>query len=64
VIHVDIHQTIERPIGDVFERIADVRRYSEWMPGTGSRVACAQDSAGPALVLQPSLESRMRKEDP
>jgi hypothetical protein len=44
VIHVDIHETIDRPIGDAFERIADVRRYPEWMPGTGLFATCTQDS--------------------
>jgi uncharacterized protein YndB with AHSA1/START domain len=47
VIRVDIHETIDRPIEDVFERIADIRRYPEWMPGTGLFVTCTQDSAGP-----------------
>lgn len=50
MIRVDIHETINRPIEEVFEQVADIPRYPEWMPDSGLFITCTKDSDGPAGV--------------
>jgi uncharacterized protein YndB with AHSA1/START domain len=50
MIHVEIRETIERPIEEVFERLVDIPRYPEWMPRGGLFVTCRKDSEGPVGV--------------
>ena len=40
VVRVEREATIGRPIEEVFERLADVRGYSAWMPRTGLFGSC------------------------
>lgn len=46
-IRVEIEETIERPIEEVFERLVDIPGYNEWMPDQGLMVSCSKDSDGP-----------------
>lgn len=50
MIRVDIHETIQRPIDDVFEQLVDIPRYPEWMPGESLLVTCTKDTEGPVGV--------------
>lgn len=50
MIRVEIHETIARPIEDVFERLVDIPGYAEWMPDDGLFVTCSKDSDGPVGV--------------
>lgn len=47
MIHVEIHETIEQPIEDVFEQLIDIDGYPDWMPEGGLFVTCSQESEGP-----------------
>jgi uncharacterized protein YndB with AHSA1/START domain len=47
VIRVEIHETVDRPIEEVFERLIDIDAYPDWMPGDGLLVTCRQTSEGP-----------------
>jgi uncharacterized protein YndB with AHSA1/START domain len=47
---VEVVETIDRPIEDVFERLVDLSRYPEWMSKEGLFVSCAQESEGPIDV--------------
>lgn len=53
MIRVDIEETIDRPIEEVFERLIDIERYPEWMPKRGLLVSCTQDDEGPVGVGTP-----------
>lgn len=50
MIKVDIEETVDRPIEEVFEQLVDIPRYPEWMPKDGLFVSCSQDSDGPVGV--------------
>lgn len=47
MIRVDIHETIHRPIHEVFDRIADINAYPDWLPARGIFITTYQDSPGP-----------------
>ena len=47
MIQVDIDTTIGRPLEDVFERLADIPGYNEWMPGGGLFMGCEKETGGP-----------------
>lgn len=48
MIRVDLHAVIPAPVDQVFTRVADIDRYSEWRTGGGGIfLACHQDSPGP-----------------
>lgn len=53
MIRVEIFETVDRTIDDVFERLVDIDGYPEWMPKRGLFVTCAKDSAGPVGVGTP-----------
>lgn len=53
MIRVEIHETIERPIDEVFEQLVDIPAYPDWMPDDGLFVTCTQDSEGPVDVGTP-----------
>jgi hypothetical protein len=40
VVEVERQATIPRPITDVFDRLADIGAYSDWMPRTGLFGSC------------------------
>ncbi len=47
MIRVDIHETIRQPVEEVFARLVDIDRYSEWRAGGGGIfLTCSQDSPG------------------
>lgn len=46
MISVEIEETVERPIEEVFDRLVDIPGYREWMPDAGLFVSCTQDSQG------------------
>jgi uncharacterized protein YndB with AHSA1/START domain len=46
-VRYEAHTTIDRPIGDVFERLADLDGYGEWMHRTGLFRRSGQTSDGP-----------------
>ena len=46
-IRFESRTTINRPIGDVFARLADLPGYRTWMHRTGLFRRCRQPSAGP-----------------
>ena len=46
-IRFESRTTIDRSIGDVFERLADLAGYRTWMHRTGLFRRCGQTSAGP-----------------
>jgi uncharacterized protein YndB with AHSA1/START domain len=47
VIRVDIHETIRKPVEQVFARLVDIGGYREWRPGGGGIfLTCSQDSPG------------------
>ena len=46
-VRYESHTTIDRPIGDVFARLADVDRYGSWMRRTGLFRRSGQTSDGP-----------------
>lgn len=48
MIRVDIEETIDRPIEEVFEKIVDISSYNEWMPRRGLFISCRKESDGPA----------------
>ncbi len=50
MIRVEIDETINRPIEDVFDQLVDISGYDEWMPDDGLFVSCRQDSEGPVGV--------------
>lgn len=50
VVTVTSEMTVERPIEDVFERLADIRGYSAWMPRTGLFGSCRPVQDGSAQV--------------
>ena len=48
MIHVNLQDTIRRPVREVFDRIVDIDRYPEWRTGGGGIfVTCSQLSPGP-----------------
>jgi uncharacterized protein YndB with AHSA1/START domain len=47
IIRFESRTTINRPIGDVFARLADLPGYRTWMHRTGLFRRCGQPSAGP-----------------
>lgn len=50
MIRVEIHETIGRPVEEVFDRLADIDGYREWRVGGGGIfVSCRQDSPGPVV---------------
>lgn len=50
MIRVEIHETIERPIEDVFEQLIDIDGYRDWMPDGGLLITTYQRSDGPVEV--------------
>ena len=46
-VRYEAHMTIDRPIGDVFARLADLDGYGEWMHRTGLFRRSGQASDGP-----------------
>jgi uncharacterized protein YndB with AHSA1/START domain len=46
-VRYEAHTTIDRPIGDVFARLADVNGYATWMHRTGMFRRSGQISDGP-----------------
>lgn len=46
MISVEVVETIDRAIDDVFEQLVDIDRYPEWMPGDGLFLTCTKDSEG------------------
>jgi len=46
-VRYESHTTIDRPIGDVFARLADVDGYRTWMPHTGLFRRSGRTSDGP-----------------
>ena len=46
-VRYEAHTTIDRPIGDVFARLADLDRYGKWMHRTGLFRRSGQTSDGP-----------------
>lgn len=51
VIEFELVRVIDAPIGDVFERIADIGGYGDWMPTRGSLLRrTRQTSPGPIGV--------------
>lgn len=47
MIRVEIEETIERPIEEVFEQLVDISGYPAWMPADSLLVTCTQRSEGP-----------------
>ncbi len=47
MVRVEIEKLIPQPIDKVFERLADIQGYNDWMPGGGLFIACSKDSSGP-----------------
>jgi uncharacterized protein YndB with AHSA1/START domain len=50
VIRFQIDRTIERPIEDVFDRLADVDGYRDWMPDSGLFIDSVQATDEPVGV--------------
>lgn len=50
MIRVEIDETIDGPIDEVFARLVDIARYPEWMSDDGLFVTCRQDTDGPVRV--------------
>lgn len=50
MIRVEIDETIDRPMADVFEQLVDIAGYPEWLPERGVFVTCTQDTEGPVEV--------------
>jgi uncharacterized protein YndB with AHSA1/START domain len=46
-VRYETRTTIDRPIGDVFARLADLNDYRTWMRRTGLFRRCGQTSDGP-----------------
>jgi uncharacterized protein YndB with AHSA1/START domain len=46
-VRYETQATIDRPIGDVFARLADLSGYGTWMHRTGMFRRCGQTSDGP-----------------
>jgi uncharacterized protein YndB with AHSA1/START domain len=46
-VRYETRTTIDRPIGDVFARLADLNGYGTWMHRTGLFGRCGQTSDGP-----------------
>src|SRR3954471_10315070 len=46
-VRYETRTTIDRPIGDVFARLADLEGYRSWMPRTGLFRRSGQTSDGP-----------------
>ena len=46
-VRYETRATIDRPIGDVFARLADLDGYGRWMHRTGLFRRCGQTSDGP-----------------
>ena len=46
-VRYESRTTIDRPIGDVFARLADLGEYGTWMHRTGLFRRCGQTSDGP-----------------
>ena len=47
VVRYESRTTIDRPIGEVFARLADLAGYTSWMHRTGLFRRCGQTSDGP-----------------
>jgi len=47
MIRVEINETVDRPIEEVFEKLVDIPSYPDWMPDDGLLVTCSKDSEGP-----------------
>jgi uncharacterized protein YndB with AHSA1/START domain len=47
MVHVEIEETIHRPVEDVFNRLVDIPNYPNWMPDDGLFITCTKDSEGP-----------------
>jgi uncharacterized protein YndB with AHSA1/START domain len=50
LIRVEIHETVDRPIEEVFEKLIDIDAYPEWMPDSWFYVTSRKDSEGPPRV--------------
>ena len=50
MIRVEIHETICRPIEEVFDRLVNIPAYSQWMPENSLFISGTQDSEGPVGV--------------
>lgn len=47
MIRVEFHETIHRPVEEVFEKLVDIPGYIDWMPRNGLFISCTKDSEGP-----------------
>ncbi|MGJ3237069.1 MAG: SRPBCC family protein [Anaerolineae bacterium] len=52
-IEFEIETVINRPIEEVFERIANISRYSNWLPKTGLFINTEQGVDGPVTLGTP-----------
>lgn len=50
MIRVEIDETIDRPIEEVFDQLVDIDRYPDWMPESSILVTCSKNSEGPVTV--------------
>lgn len=46
-MHVEVDTRIDRPVEDVFERLARLSEYSRWLPRSIVFTTCRQTSPGP-----------------
>lgn len=52
-IAFELETVINRPIEDVFERIATISNYSDWLPKTGLFISTEQGVDGPVTLGTP-----------
>ncbi len=50
IIRFETHTVIQRPVGEVFERLADLTAYGVWMHRTGLFRRCGPTSEAPIRV--------------
>jgi len=68
-VRYEAHTTIDRPIGDVFARLADLDDYGTWMHRTGLFRRSGQTSDGPLgsnsiPTSEPATASRCTRRTP
>ena len=47
MFEIDFRATVDRPIGDVFERLVRIDRYTDWLPESRIFLDCMTTSPGP-----------------
>jgi len=47
MIRVEVHETIHRPIDEVFARLVDIAAYPAWLSRNWFFITCSKDSPGP-----------------